>query len=70
MPDFTISPGANVSDAEVLALYLSVGWTAYTRDPQLLMRAIRSSSFLVAARDTGGRLIGIARTVSNDATIC
>ncbi|MDQ0756960.1 GNAT family N-acetyltransferase [Arthrobacter sp. B3I4] len=70
MPDFTISTGAHVSDAEVLALYSSVGWTAYTRDPQLLMRAIRNSSFLVAARDTGGGLIGFARTVSDDATIC
>lgn len=70
MPDFTISAVEGVSDAEALALYAAVGWTAYTRDPQLLMRALRNSSFVVAARDGGGRLVGLTRAISDDATIC
>ena len=31
MPEFTVFAGTPVSDSEVLALYESVGWTAYTR---------------------------------------
>lgn len=47
-----------------------MGWTAYTRDPELLTKAIRSSSFVVAARNEDGGLVGLARTISDDATIC
>lgn len=70
MPEFTISADRGVSDAEALALYESVGWSAYTRDPELLVRAIRNSSFVVTARNAGGELVGLARAVSDDATIC
>lgn len=70
MPGFTISTSSALSDAEVLALYGSVGWSAYTRDPELLIRAIRSSSFVVTARKDDGELIGLARVISDDATIC
>lgn len=70
MPQFLLAASAEVSDSEVLALYESVGWAAYTRDPALLVRAIRNSSFVVTARSTGGDLVGLARAVSDDATIC
>jgi len=70
MPEFTISASSDVSDAEALALYQSVGWTAYTRDPALLAQAIKNSSFVVIARDADGALVGLARAVSDDATIC
>ena len=70
MPEFTVLAGTPVSDSEVLALYESVGWTAYTRDPGLLASAIRGSSFVVTARTAGGGLVGLARVVSDDATIC
>jgi len=70
MPEFSISASPDVSDAEALALYESVGWSAYTRDPELLMRAIRNSSFVVTARAAGGGLAGLARAVSDNATIC
>ena len=70
MPDFTISAVEGVSKTEALALYASVGWTSYTRDPQVLMRALRASSFVVAARDGSGRMVGLARAISDDATIC
>jgi GNAT superfamily N-acetyltransferase len=70
MPEFTVLAGAPVSDSEVLALYESVGWTAYTRDPGTLASAIRGSSFVATARTEGGGLVGLARAVSDDATIC
>ena len=70
MPEITITAGTGVSDAEALALYQSVGWAAYTRDPALLARAIQNSSFVVTARNAEGELVGLARAVSDDATIC
>lgn len=70
MPQFLITPGADVSDSELLALYESVAWAAYTRDPELLVQAIRNSSFVVTARSAEGKLAGLARAVSDDATIC
>ncbi len=54
---------------ELVALYAAVGWTAYTKDPRLLVKAVRGSSYAVAAR-RDGRLVGLARALSDDATIC
>lgn len=53
---------------EVLELYGSVGWDAYTRDPEGLLRALAGSHRLVAAR-RDGRLAGLARSVSDGATV-
>ncbi|MGR0159346.1 GNAT family N-acetyltransferase [Paenarthrobacter nitroguajacolicus] len=69
MPAFTLSTDGAVSEPELLSLYSSVGWSAYTNDPHLLGRAIRSSSFVVVARDDEGALMGLARAISDDATI-
>lgn len=60
--------GAELSFEDVLPLYDSVGWTAYTDDPETLLKALRGSSFVVAAWD-GERLIGLARAISDDTTI-
>lgn len=54
---------------ELLALYTAVGWTAYTRDPGTLRRAVAQSSFNAAARDDAGLLVGFVRVISDDATI-
>ena len=70
MPEFTVLAGTPDSDSEVLALYESVGWTAYTREPEVLVSAIRGSSFVVTAQAAGGGLVGLARAVLDDATIC
>ncbi|MFF2243845.1 GNAT family N-acetyltransferase [Arthrobacter sp. NPDC058130] len=70
MSAFNTFSSGEFSDVEVLSLYESVGWTAYTRDPELLTRAIQSSSHVVTARDERGRLVGLARAISDDATIC
>ena len=64
-----IEPAPDLAADEVLALYEAVGWTAYTADETILVRAIENSSFVVAAR-SDGRLIGLARAISDDATIC
>lgn len=70
MSEFTVLAGGPFSDPEILALYESVGWGAYTREPNVLAEAVRGSSFVVTARNSGGALVGMARTISDDATIC
>ncbi len=70
MPPFTLSTSAAISDAELLSLYGSVGWTSYTNDPEVLFRAVKNSAFVISAWNAGGRLVGLARTISDDATIC
>ena len=54
---------------ELLELYSSVGWTAYTRDPQALERAIRQSGFIWTAREEGGPLLGLVRGITDDVSI-
>jgi ribosomal protein S18 acetylase RimI-like enzyme len=56
--------------AELMDLYASVGWTSYTRGPEALERAVKQSSFVVCARSDSGDLLGLARTVSDDVSIC
>jgi GNAT superfamily N-acetyltransferase len=46
-----------------------VGWSAYTDDPETLRAALEGSSIVVAARD-GGTLVGLARVISDSASIC
>jgi GNAT superfamily N-acetyltransferase len=64
-----IEAGGAVTRAELLELYGAVGWTAYTKDPDTLERAVAGSSFVVTAR-RDGRLVGLARAISDGATIC
>lgn len=70
MTPFTVDSENSMRDQEVLSLYDSVGWGAYTNDPANLLRAIAQSAYVVSARDADGSLIGLARTISDDATIC
>ena len=55
--------------SDVLALYGAVEWLAYTKDPANLLRALEGSSTLVAAHD-GEMLVGLARVISDGASIC
>jgi len=57
-----------VTAKELVELYGSVGWTAYTDDPMSLARAIAGSTFVVTARidDT---LVGLARVMSDEVSI-
>lgn len=54
---------------EVMALYRDVRWTAYTDEPDLLMEAIKNSLKVWTLWD-GEKLIGLARTIGDGATIC
>lgn len=54
---------------EILELYDSVGWTMYTRDLAVLVAGIEGSQRVVTAR-RDGRLIGLARAITDGATIC
>lgn len=70
MPEFSVHVGSGIADAEVVAVYESVGWTAYTGEPEVLVQAIRNSAFVVTCRDSAGEIVGLARAISDDATIC
>jgi len=54
---------------EILGLYRAVEWFAYTKDPDKLVRALEGSSTIVAAHD-GQTLVGLARVISDGASIC
>lgn len=54
---------------QVLALYNDAGWTSYTDEPDLLMKAIKNS-LKVWTLWEGEKLIGLARIVGDGATIC
>ena len=45
-----IDPVTDVERDEMVALYESVGWSAYTKAPALLYAAIAGSSYVVTAR--------------------
>jgi GNAT superfamily N-acetyltransferase len=66
---FHLSSGETPSLSELLALYGSVGWTSYTRDPDALARAVRQSGFVWTARSESGELVGLIRGVTDDVSI-
>ena len=55
-------------EAEVLSLYESVGWVAYTRSPQTLRAGFEGSLFILAAYE-GDRLVGLLRAVGDGQTV-
>jgi GNAT superfamily N-acetyltransferase len=60
--------GSAVDLTAVVELYSSVGWGVYTRDPEKLGRALAGSSSVAIAMD-GDELVGLARVVSDGASI-
>ena len=67
--DVAIIAPADLDRDMVIALYESVGWTAYTDDPEGLARGLAGSFALAAARDETGRLVGLARAISDGTTV-
>ncbi len=55
-------------EREVLPLYISVGWTAYTDTPDVLRQGFEHSLLTFAAYE-GEQLVGIIRTVGDGYTI-
>ena len=56
------------NEAEILRLYASVGWTAYTNHPEVLRKGVENSMLTLAAYE-GKNLLGIIRTVGDGHTI-
>ena len=70
MPPFAFSESKHVARTDLVGLYASVGWSVYASDPDALVRAVEQSSYVVSARDSTGALVGLARAISDDVTIC
>ncbi len=66
--EIVISADDRPGREELIELYDAVGWTAYTSDPDLLEAALEGSSRVVSAR-YGDQLLGLARVISDGATI-
>ena len=58
----------SVSPEALVDLYDSVGWSAYTRDPAVLTKAVAGSDCVVVVHEDD-RLIGRARAISDDASV-
>lgn len=56
------------NEAEILRLYASVGWTAYTDRPEVLRQSFANSMLTLAAYE-GEALLGIIRAVGDGHTI-
>jgi len=69
MTDIKVVKASDLPLGEVLELYRAVEWLAYTKDPANLVQALEGSSTLVAAYD-GQSLVGLARAISDGASIC
>lgn len=65
---YDIRPYTKYHASEILDLYNSVGWFAYTKEPSVLERAFEHSLLTLAAYD-GRNLIGMIRTVGDGETI-
>ncbi len=55
-------------ERDILALYESVGWTAYTRAPEVLKAAFEGSLLILAAYE-GEKLLGLLRAVGDGQTV-
>lgn len=56
------------NEPEILRLYASVGWTAYTDHPEALRQGFENSMLTLAAYE-GDQLLGIIRAVGDGHTI-
>lgn len=68
-PDITLDESPTIDMIEVESLYRAVGWTAYANDLPTLSAGLKGSTRVVVARREG-RLVGLARVISDGATIC
>ena len=56
------------NEAEIMALYSSVGWSNYTNNPAMLRKAYKNSLYVLAAY-ADEKLVGILRAVGDGASI-
>ena len=55
-------------EAEIMALYSSVGWSNYTNNPVMLRKAYKNSLYVLAAY-ADDKLVGILRAVGDGASV-
>lgn len=65
---FTLKDYTTYNEEEILALYSSVGWTNYVRQPALLQAAYNNSLYILGAY-ADGKLVGIVRAVGDGTSI-
>lgn len=66
--DIEYSDGGQVDSAKLTALYAAVGWSRYADSPEMLVAAVAGSSKVVSAW-SGDHLVGLARVISDGASI-
>ena len=64
----TIREYAAYDEREILPLYESVGWTAYTDRPDVLRKGVENSLLCLAAYEGDG-MIGLVRAVGDGQTV-
>ena len=71
MPMIELREGSDVALPSLFGLYTAVGWTAHTNGERRgdLEKAVANSSFVVTAWE-GELLVGLARALSDDVSIC
>lgn len=67
----TFRTGSDISLEQLVNLYNSVNWLAYTTDDQKpkLQDAVQKSTYVITAW-SGETLVGLARCISDDVAIC
>ncbi len=65
----TVAASGSPDLDEVVALYRAVGWITYADHPDMLRAALAGSTRVVTAHRSG-RLVGLARVISDGASIC
>ncbi|MCL2735413.1 MAG: GNAT family N-acetyltransferase [Propionibacteriaceae bacterium] len=68
MTQIMIKAGITPGSTDLVDLYSSVGWSAYTQDPSRLQEAVRRS-LLTATAWEDDRLVGLARVVGDAVSI-
>jgi ribosomal protein S18 acetylase RimI-like enzyme len=58
----------NITPAEIMELYKSVGWSSYTEKPDKLMKSLTNSTYLLICRDDD-KLIGLIRSLTDDSAV-
>ncbi|GAA3323469.1 MULTISPECIES: GNAT family N-acetyltransferase [Paeniglutamicibacter] len=69
MENIAYSLTKQIEAIELIGLYNAVGWSAYTNSPDTLLAAIQGSH-TVAVVHVGNQLVGLARSISDGASIC
>lgn len=64
----TYQQESQISKQDLLDLYNDAGWGAYTAQPNVLVKAIENSLYVLTARN-GDKLVGLIRVVGDGHTI-